>query len=200
MATSQPKSPARKLRWFQYSLRSLFLLTLVVSLVMGWVAPRMKRTRQEDEAVEEIKKLHGQVQYDYEVRQSGNPPLDEEPPGPAWLRNLLGENFFATVVKVHFDYDAASVTDRDLEPLKGLTQLQWVDLRGTQVTDAGLEYLKGLKQLQALDLFGTHVTDSGLQRLRGLTQLSSLHLVRTHVTDEGVERLQRALPKCRIRR
>jgi hypothetical protein len=56
MATSQPEAPARKLRWFQYSLRSLMLLVLVVSVGMSWVAVKMKRARQQDKAVEEIKK------------------------------------------------------------------------------------------------------------------------------------------------
>ena len=44
------------------------------------------------------------------------------------------------------------MTDAGLEHLKGLSQLQRLDLASTQVTDAGLEHLKGLTQLQTLDL------------------------------------------------
>ena len=36
--------------------------------------------------------------------------------------------------------------------LKGLTQLQSLNLRDTKVTDAGLVHLKGLTKLQSLDL------------------------------------------------
>jgi hypothetical protein len=222
MATSQPESPARKLRWFQYSLRSLLLLVLLVSLGMSWVAVRMKRTRQQDEAVEEITKFGGWALYDYQNGQFGDVRPTAEPPGPAWLRNLLGENFFATVVEVHFA--SPLLTDRGLEHLKGLSQLRWLDLPGTQVTDSGLEHLKGLKQLQILslndtkvtdaglqhlkglpqlewlDLDGTQVTDAGLEHLKGLTHLWRLTLHRTNVTDQGENRLQRALPECEILR
>ncbi len=140
--------PARKLRWFQYSLRSLLLLTLLVSLVMSCVAVRMQRARRQDEAVEEIEKLGGQVQYDYEA-QGVNPP------GPAWLRNLLGENFFATVVAV--------------------------DLSLQQVTDAGLEHLKGLTQIQTLCLVQTMVTDEGVKKLQRLAEVFDPRII-AHVT------------------
>ena len=40
------------------------------------------------------------------------------------------------------------MTDAGLVHLKGLTQLQWLDLAETKVTDAGLVHLKGLTQLQ----------------------------------------------------
>jgi hypothetical protein len=139
MATSEPEAPAGKLRWFQYSLRSLLLFMLVASLGMSWVAVRMKRTRQQDEAVEEIKKLGGFVQYDYEAYHPG-----AEPSGPAWLRSLLGENFFATAVDVVLF--SSRVNDTGLEHLEGLTKLQTLNLIGTQVTDAGLEQLARLRR------------------------------------------------------
>ena len=49
-------------------------------------------------------------------------------------------------------------------------------LAGTKVTDAGLVHLKGLAQLQSLDLMEHQVTDAGLEHLKGLTQLQSLDL------------------------
>ena len=41
----------------------------------------------------------------------------------------------------------------------------------TKVTDAGLEHLKGLTDLQTLELLHTKVTDAGLEHLEGLTRL-----------------------------
>ncbi len=52
----QSGSPVRKRRRFQYSLASLMLLTLVVSIGMSWVAPKLRQ----DEAVNEVKRLGGQ--------------------------------------------------------------------------------------------------------------------------------------------
>ena len=41
-----------------------------------------------------------------------------------------------------------------------------LDLLGTEVTDAGLEHLKGLSELQSLDIHNTKVTDEGVKKLR----------------------------------
>ena len=215
MAASPPEAPARKLRWFQYSVRSLLLFMLLVSLGMSWVAVKIDRARRQERAVEEIEKLGGYVMYDY-VFQGGVPP------GPAWLRSLWGENILATVVVVNFDCSRVSeaglehlkgltkleglvlnnteASDAWLKHLEGLTRLQGLWLHHTRVTDAGLEHLKRLTQLQSLDLWDTRVTDGGLEQLKGLTQLQGLDLTDTQVTDEGVKRLQKVLPKCKIER
>jgi len=92
------------------------------------------------------------------------------------------------------------VTDAGLEHLKGLTELQVLNLYVTSITDAGLEHLKGLTNLRSLDLYDTNVTDAGLEHLKGLTNLRYLGLRKTNVTDEGVKKLQQALPKCEIHR
>jgi tetratricopeptide (TPR) repeat protein len=90
------------------------------------------------------------------------------------------------------------VTNAGLEHLKGLTQLQTLNLMQTQVTDAGLERLQGLSHLQTLDLSAAKVTDIGLEHLQALTQLQNLNVDLTRVTDVGVEKLQQTLPKCSI--
>lgn len=64
----------------------------------------------------------------------------------------------------------------DLEPLKGLTALQSLNLTLTQVAD--LEPLKGLTKLQSLDLAGTSVAN--LEPLKGLTELRDLTLPNGH--------------------
>ena len=64
--------------------------------------------------------------------------------------------------------------------------------------DTGLTHLKGLTQLQSLDLGCTQVSDYGLEYLKELAQLQTLSLRDTKVTGEGVKKLQRALPNCNI--
>ena len=46
-----------------------------------------------------------------------------------------------------------------------------------------LEYLRGLPNLQTLDLTHTKVTDSGLASLKGLTKLQSLEVNRLRAVD-----------------
>jgi hypothetical protein len=183
-------------RWFQYSLRSLMLAMFLASLAMSWVAVGMRRARQQKKVVEDIRGLGGDIRYDYEFDHSGHLLPRASPPGPAWLRNLVGEDLFVAVVEVHFY--TSRVTDADVEDLKGLRDLKTLVLCRSRVTDAGLEHLKGLAQLEALGLGSTKVTDAGLEHLKGLAKLQALDLDHTKVTDEGVERFHRTLPNCQI--
>ena len=59
-------------------------------------------------------------------------------------------------------------------------------------------HLKGLTNLQELDLAGTQVTDAGLVHLKGLTNLQELDLSYTQVTEGGVQEQRQALPNCNI--
>jgi hypothetical protein len=58
--------------------------------------------------------------------------------------------------------------------------------------------LKGLRQLRFLLLEGTDITDAGLEQLKGLTQLERLWLNGTYVTEAGVADLQKTLSGCTI--
>ena len=81
---------------FQFSIRSLLVLTLAAAIPCSWLSWEMKKADKQKEAVQEIKKLGSFVEYDYEFQQSGN-TLGAGSPGPAWLCNLLREDFFAAV-------------------------------------------------------------------------------------------------------
>ncbi len=180
-------------RWrFQFSLRSLLVLVVAVAVPCNWMAVEMKEAQQQKEAVRAILEEGDRAIFDYEDMAA------TEPPGLAWLRNLLGEDFFATVVGVGFS--RSPFVDAGSEHLKGATQFQVLDFAFTQVTDADLQHLKELTQLQMLNLECTRVTDTGLEHLKGLTQLRELWLFGTKVTDEGVKKLQQALPNCKIQR
>ena len=215
---SKAEPPKRRRRWFQFSLRTLMIFTLICAIAAGWLGTRIERKHQEQAAVDAIRKLGGSVVYDYESLNSTKPP---KPPGPDWLRKLIGENFFSEVEGVLI-LGTSKVTDADLERLEGFPQLKTlmlggnqsytdaglINLRrlpqlqalklGTEVTDAGLIHLSGLSQLNWLDLEGTHVTDAGLVNLKGLIQLKTLSVQRTNVTDVGVKDLQKALPNCNV--
>jgi hypothetical protein len=68
------------------------------------------------------------------------------------------------------------------------------------VTDKGLVHLKGMVNLEYLNLYGTGVTDAGLAQLAGLKKLKSLYLWQTKVTDAGVAKLKKALPQVQVDR
>jgi hypothetical protein len=189
----------RRLRWYQYSLRSLFVLTVLVAIAGSWFAVKRQQVERQREAVKAIRELGGWEEYDYQHPQPDPlilPTKNAQPPGPAWLRSWLGDDFFAHVTVVCLNDTKAE--DAALACLNDVPHLQMLELTETQVTDAGLKQLQGLGRLQRLGLGQTQVTDAGLEHLKGLTRLESLGLIGTKVTDEGVKKLQEALPNCQI--
>ena len=175
-------------RRFQFSIRSLLVMVVAVALPCSWLAVEMKKASEQREAVGAIKKAGGGVLYDWQFDANGATNSNSEPPGPIWLRSLLGEDFFQSVRIVFLE--GKHVTDAELEHLKGLGQLPELHLGGTQVTDAGLEHLRGLSNLQILLLGSTQVTDGGLEHVKGLGKLQILSLRNTQVTDAGLEHLK----------
>ncbi len=204
-----PSKPRR--RWFQYSLRSLFIFITFLCLVLGWIVVPVQR---QVNSVRTIQGLHGVVDY------------SEVPLGESWfrrvLRRILPRDYFDTVESVNLSPLGSKVTDSEIECLKSLTDLWGLELGTTQVTDEGLKYLQGmtklerlslcytqvsdnglshlrdLKQLEQIDLRSTKVTDAGIVHLQSLTQLRMLVLHDTQVTEAGLEQLRHALPKCGI--
>jgi Leucine-rich repeat (LRR) protein len=190
LTSTDPPAPMKKSRrrWLQFSLRSLLVFTLLCAVGSAWVARRMEQKRKERETVEAIVKSGGQVYYDYQVDPRGvvlRGTVSAAPPGPGWLRGLFGENFFSEIKTV-----SLKGGDAELESIKGLTELQMLDLKQSAVTDAGLIYLEGFPHLESLCLGlgseGTNIGDAGLQHVKGLSQLRYLYLNNTKVTDVGL--------------
>src|SRR2546430_1241064 len=89
--------PKRKRRWLQYRLRSLLILMLILGIGMTWLVAVKKKADKQRAIVEQIQKDGGWVYYDYQYDQSGRSIPHADPAAPAWLRILLGDDFFANV-------------------------------------------------------------------------------------------------------
>ena len=66
------------------------------------------------------------------------------------------------------------------------------------MTDTGLKQLKGLANLEYLNLYGTAITDAGLTELAGLKNLKTVYLWQTNVTEQGIAGLKTAMPKLEV--
>jgi hypothetical protein len=181
----QSEPPKRNRRWFQFSLRTLLIFTMICAVACGWLGKKIERKRKELDAAEAILRSGGSVWYDYQM-EHGN----EKPPGPDWLRGLLGENFFSEVENVQFGSPGTTVSDDAMAKLKELVELKTLYLANTKFSEASLVNLEALTHLQELSLGMTEVTDTGLEHLKRLTELKSLYLYQTGVTDSGLASLK----------
>jgi hypothetical protein len=92
---------------------------------------------------------------------------------------------------VAVDFPDGNFTDAGLMHLKGMTNLETLDLHGTKVTDGGLVHLRGLNNLLSIDLRFINVTNAGLVHLKELTSLQTLKLHSTKVTNAGLVHLNK---------
>lgn len=175
---------------FQFSIRTLLLLTVVVAIPSNWLAVEMKRAKEKEAVVESLRKMGGIVLYDYQANDYM--PVRT----PAWLYNVFGNSFFSEVYNILLD--GTKVTNDDLLCLQKLQQARVLTLNSTTITDTGLKHLETLERLEHLDLSNTQVTDGGLKHLKEWYNLRHLRLSKTHVTNAGVAELQKALPGCNI--
>jgi hypothetical protein len=191
------KFNGRRLR-FQYSLRTLMLITVLVSVLCSALAVKMRRVRQQREAVRAVLELGGSVMWDYQIIGGVGRHEDPssmfrakaEPRGPEWVRCLLGNDFFATISGVWLT-DNDRLRDADLACLDRFPDLRYLSLGGSKgVTDVGLAHAAKASELEQLWLSGTSVSDAGLVHLRGLKALWHLDLGGTRITDAGIAKLR----------
>ena len=131
-------------RWrFQFSLRSLLMLTLAVALPCSWLAVEAKRAK------EQYKVLRGpQVVYEWQISAPGVLRPNATQPGPHWLRQLLGNDFFQDAFWVKVSNDG------EIEQVKRLSRLQELSANGARLDDAAMAHISTLVELR--DLRGKH--------------------------------------------
>lgn len=201
--------PARRFRpWL--SLRVLMLLVLVLGGGSGWIVHRAHVQR---DAVEAIRRAKGFAYYDWHY-SSGKLDPNASPPGPKWLRDLVGPDMFNPVVAVMLR--GGTTDDHVLSRVGDLSSLERLFLHGGPspgITPAGLSQIGRLSRLEEIVVAGeedsrgfltqlwdksrlrciqlgdTALTDADLARLARLTRLEELRFNGRHVTNAGFAHL-----------
>ncbi len=117
-------SPSKR-RWFAFRLRTLLVAVVALGVVLTPLAIKMKKAREQKKAVEWVLENGGSVEYDWQTDDDSG-----SPPGPKWVRRLVGDEFFQTVRMVCLIATPVS----EMSPLRGLTNLRELDIRLTQIT------------------------------------------------------------------
>ena len=83
------------------------------------------------------------------------------------------------------DLRQTPITSLALSYLKDMKGLKALDLSETaNVGNEGLEHIKGLTNLEDLNLWSCKIDDAGLANLKGMTKLKRLNLDKCNITDE----------------
>jgi hypothetical protein len=220
-------------RRFRFSLRTLLLLLTVLCV---WLGVQVTAARRQKNAVEAILSAGGRVVYDYQVvarppmpAVPGAPQLPagavlgdtkvdhrQLPPGPAWLRKQIGDDYFATVVAAYFNHAKATIQkpdldqlarvphvrklgfydcdtrihDQDLTALGELHELEELQFIQARINGSILAQLPNPKRLKMLYLRQTDIDDAALEPLERMTGLEILNLGETHITDAGLKHVR----------
>ena len=89
-------------------------------------------------------------------------------------------------------WNAREVTDAGVAPLASLSRLKKLQLDHTQITDKSLEHISHMPQIEVLFLNNNQLTDAGVAHLRRLTRLRELRIDSdpqrpNSVTDKSLE-------------
>jgi len=208
-----------KRRLWRFSLKTLLILLTIFCLWLGTLSNRANRQRR---AVEAIQLSGGEFNYDHQrvpnPRGSGQSySLRVDPPGPKWLRRLLGDHYFITPVALQINSQAGIKDDcfAHLDALQDLESLMSykVPFRDSDVTH--LKHLKNLKllafnegtlsgpdgprqfgflqhlpKLESLSLIDSKFGDTDARFLREAVNLKTLFLYNSAIGDEGLAQLQ----------
>src|SRR5258708_36913093 len=90
-----------KRRWAQFSLASLLVMVAMLCVPLAWLGPKMQSKRREREAIAAVRRMDGSAWYGYQLDQRGMVLRNaSSPPGPAWIKELVGDDFFADIERV----------------------------------------------------------------------------------------------------
>lgn len=166
----------------RFGLRGL-LAVLTVACI--WLAVVFNQCRRQRRAVEAIEKAGGQVIFDYQQRKQD---LDKPPPGPPWLRRLVGDELFRE--PVHVVIRGEAIDDALLaEHLPGVSSAHVFGVDGAKVTDASMPRIAELPRVDILGITSPRITDAGLASLRRMAEVETLFLACPSVTDAGMEHI-----------
>lgn len=180
MTTEPPKR-----RWFQFRLRTLLIIVLVLSLPLSWFAWKMEKARRQRTTIIEIESLGGRVIYDWQADLHHWDAMQR--PDHSWQRRLFGDDFCDQAYSATLR--GPEFFDSRLDLLKGLDGLKWVIVRDARVMGSGLASLRGIACLEGVSVDNCPLTDDGLKHLQECSDLECVCLRKTEISGDGLKYL-----------
>jgi hypothetical protein len=202
-----PPQPGRP--WFQFRLRTLIGTTTVICLLLAMGGHWRHRAERQARAVAVLEEMGAVVKYESDANDGERP----------WLRHVLGDDYFFSIVEVHNDHrNARSGADvirfwdavaslprleslfaaqdwvsgnRPFRAIRGHTRLRELTLCEGTITDNDLEGIDQLVALEYLSLAKCPVGDKALLAASRLPRLRELKVYETRISDAGIASLAR---------
>jgi hypothetical protein len=182
----------------------LFALIAIVAVTLSFGGKRVIDARKQRQLISLIQSYGGENHHDLNFKGAAERTIrfsnfDFSPalPEPAWIRRLLGDEYFVSVAEAFFDKPSYRVLD-DAMFAEFTAALRRHDLprppglffSELPITDSTLQRLVEFPNLTSLHIVDcTHVTDTGLQTLKSLKNLRRLDLRGSSITDSGLANL-----------
>ncbi len=144
--------------------------------------PERDERKDQEEALVSIRRLGGQIYYDYQ-RLTDKRRMNVFDP----MAKPKDSKAFHPIISLSLR--DANLTDKDLKFLRLLPHLEILDLTNTPITGAGMVHVKPLSKLRVLAMRKTQVDDQGLAQIKDLDKMWQLILDETKVIDEGLKYL-----------
>jgi hypothetical protein len=166
---------------------------LVITSGLAWLAHAIREQRLAKDMI----LRHGGVFF-YEFEPQTVTRYTRKTFVPAWLRTLIGEDYFHDVTWVRIE--GSRFGDLELAQLRALDRIESLSIVEAAITDDGLRDLRGRTALKGLFLGGNWIGDRGIDLLDlgSMPQLQVLELRSTQVSDEKIAELRRRFPKLDI--
>lgn len=178
------KHPRRKRRLLQFSLRTFLVLLTVVCI---WLGIKSQSVHKQREVAGLVQRLGGRLAYDYQYHDDPfSIVAPKPPPGPALLRSLVGDDFFADLVEVEID----NVQDGEVRRLAEQTTIRHLVVSG-MLSDRSIESISHLINLERLEIHGGRYSGAGFSELSKLTKLRSLTISDTALSDDAAANIGR---------
>lgn len=187
----------------RFGLRTLLVFAILFCLLFGWIGRNAYRIRQQDAAIEALKRGHATIytgRGDVRVNHPATPrlfdPPNEESP-PSFPMRLLGlaEPAEVTFVTMHDDLPKDEALDDALAALARFPTLEKIEFSGTAFTNESLRALAPLPNLQELSIFSSKISGEAIARLPSRGRIRRLQLSQV---NSGLAEVFKSMPDLRV--
>jgi hypothetical protein len=182
MPATEPFNAKRKLRWYQFSLRTLLIVVTLFAVACSWFAVKTEQARKQRLAVKEIEQQGGYVVYGDTTAKICSPPQQMvlHPDGRV-IRERIPASCVRTWLSEWFGYDFAYY-------------VIWVTVKNSDA----LNFVRDLDYCTDLTLEGIVVDRAVSESLQKMTQLRTISLNKCQCDDGAVANLRENMPQCKV--